>query len=162
MSTAPLKQIQLAKPADWTIWLSFIRMIAENDDVWNLINPDLTKKPKNLSKPQAPAYQGSRGANIDLEAYSQWKAQMRLHRADLAEYEKQKESMKQLIKQIQFSISADAAVLIANESSHPYNLLRALKLRFAPTDQTRKIQIKAKYRELCMGPTEDIEKWLDA
>ena len=164
MSNAqPLKQIQLQKPADWTVWLSFIRMIAENDDVWNLINPDLIERPENILKPQAPVYQGSRGANIDLEAYNQWKAQMGLHRADLAEYEKQRESMKQLIKQIQSSISADAAVLIANESSHPYNLLRALKLRFAPTDQTRKIQIEAKYHELCKGPgNQDREMWLDA
>ena len=83
---------------------------------------------------------------------------MKLHRTDLIEYEKQKKSMKQLIKQIQFSISIDAAVLIANEPSHPYNLLRALKLRFAPTDQIRKIQIETKYRELCMRPTENIKK----
>ena len=73
---------------------------------------------------------------------------MKLHKTDLVEYEKQKEFMKQLIKQIQSSISVDAVVLIANEPSHSYNLLRALKLRFAPTDQIRKIQIETKYREL--------------
>ena len=46
-------------------------MIAENDDVWNLINSDLTEKSKNLSKSQTLAYQKSRDANIDFETYSQ-------------------------------------------------------------------------------------------
>ena len=74
---------------------------------------------------------------------------MSLHRADLIDYEKQKKSMKQLIKQIQSSISVDAVVLIANELSHSYNLLRTLKLRFAFFDQTKKIQIKTKYHDFC-------------
>ena len=63
------KQIRLQKPADWTVWLSFIRMIVENDNVWNLINPELATRPPHLSEPVEPAYDGDIG-QIDLEQYN--------------------------------------------------------------------------------------------
>lgn len=84
---------------------------------------------------------------------------MELHRIVTVRYEKQREFFKQLIKQIQFTLSVNAAVFIANESSHFYNLLQTLKLRFAPSNQTKKIQIKIKYQELCKGSdNQDLKK----
>ena len=74
---------------------------------------------------------------------------MKVHKIKMIRYEKQHETFKQLIKHIQSTILTDAAVLIANKLSHSYNLFRALKLRFASIDQTKKIQIKTKYHELC-------------
>ena len=80
----------------------------------------------------------------------------------MTKYEKQRKVFKQLIKHIQSTISIDAAVLIANKSSHSYNLLRALKLHFASTNQNKKIQIKAKYHELCKGSdNQNLNKWLN-
>ena len=137
-------------------------MIAENDQIWNLINSNLKIKSENLSKFETFVYSKSKGANMNLKAYSIWKTEMSLHRIDLIDYEKQKESMKQLIKQIQFSISVNVVVLIANESSHSYNLLRALKLRFAFFDQTKKIQIETKYHDFCKkSKNQNLKKWLN-
>lgn len=86
-----------------------------------------------------------------------------IHKTKLTRYETQREFFKQLLKHIQSTISTEAAIFIAEEEAHPYNLLRALKLRYAPTDQTKKMKIEAKYRELCRGPAnQDVEKWLDA
>ena len=84
---------------------------------------------------------------------------MGIHKIKMVKYEKQNETFKQLIKHIQCTISAGAAILIAKEESHPYNLLKALKLRYAPTDQAKKMEIESKYRQLCMGlGNQDIEK----
>ena len=74
---------------------------------------------------------------------------MKIYKIKMIKYEKQHEVFKHLIKYIQSTISIDVIVLIANEFSHLYNLLRTLKLRFASIDQIKKMQMKAKYHEFC-------------
>ena len=93
------KQIKLQKPTDWTVWLSFIRMIAENDNVWDLINSELATRSFHLSKPIELAYDEDI-EQIDLKQYNRWKTKMGLHKTVMIRYEKQKEIFKQIIKQI--------------------------------------------------------------
>ena len=156
-----IKSIRLQKSTDWTVWLFFIKMIAENDNVWNLIDSDFETKSDYLSKSKKLVYDEGVG-DIDLKIYIKWKTKMNLHRTVMTKYEKQRKIFKQLIKQIQFFISADAAVLIANNSSHSYNLFRALKFCFAFFDQAKKIQIEIKYHEFCKkSENQNLEKWLN-
>ena len=154
------KQIRLQKPADWTVWLSFVRWIAQGDKIWNLVDPSLPTKPENLEEPVAPEFDDS--GDIDLQKYEKHKARKGLYKERLAKYEKQNDAFKTLTRHIGSTLSAEAAVLVADENAHPYDILRTLKLRYAPDDQAAKIQIETKYKSLCMGSgNQDIEKWLD-
>lgn len=60
------KQIRLQKPADWSVWLSFIRMIAEIDNDLNLINFDHEIRSDHLSESEKPMYVKNIN-KIDLE-----------------------------------------------------------------------------------------------
>ena len=164
MSAAPTpsqsKQIRLQKPADWTVWLFFVRMIAEKNDIWKLIDPSFSEKPGNINKPVASEFDDS--GKINLQAYEKYKAKQGIYKTRLNVYKKQNEAFKQLMKHIQSTICAEAAIFLADEKAHPYNLLKTLKLRYAPNDQAKKIQIETKYRTLSMSPgNQDVEKWLN-
>ena len=127
-----------------------------------MIDFDLFTRSANLLKPKKLVYENDNN-NIDFNVYTKWKAKMSLHRAVMTKYEKQRKVFKQLIKQIQSSIFTDVVVLIENEFSHSYDLLRTLKLRFASTDQNKKIKIKTQYRELCKkSKNQNLNKWLNA
>ena len=99
---------------------------------------------------------------INFQTYEKYKAKQDIYKARLNAYKKQNEAFKQLVKHIQSTICAEAAIFFADEKAYPYNLLRILKLRYAPNDQAKKIQIETKYRTLFMGPgNQNVEKWLD-
>ena len=154
------KQIRLQKPADWTVWLFFVRMIAQGDDIWNLVDSSLSEKPENIKRSIAFVFDDS--GDIDFQQYEKHKAKQGIYKAKLNVYKEQNEAFEQLVKHIQSTICAEAAIFLANEEAHPYNLLRTLKLRYVPDDQAMKIQIETKYRTLCMGSeNQDLEKWLD-
>ena len=156
-----IKSIRLQKSANWVVWLFFIRIIIENDKIWNLIDFDKKTKSDDLSKSQKSFYEKNE-INIDLQVYAVWKARIEIHNKIMTKYERQRKVFKQLIKHIHCTISSDVVVLIANESSHSYNLLRALKLRFAFIDQIKKIQIEMKYHELCKkSENQNLKKWLN-
>ena len=55
MSTTTTK-VTLTKPADWDLWISYVRARATYSQIWDLINPDLTKRPVALMKPILPRY----------------------------------------------------------------------------------------------------------
>lgn len=155
------KAIRLEKPADWPTWLSFVRIRAEGDHIWGLINPDLPARPACLEKPVKPAFNRGTGP-IDLVAFEQHKALLVLYKSDLADYDVQNGAFNRIILHIQSTISATAAIFIQDVDAHPLNLLRTLKQRLSPTDEFRKIYIESKYHELCKGPgNQEIEKWLD-
>ena len=156
-----IKPLRLQKSANWLIWLFFVRMIAESDKIWNLINSDQDTKSAHLSKSAESKFDDSE--NINFDAYAKWKAKMKVYKVRMIKYEKQHEIFKPLIKHIQSTILIDVVVLIANKSSHSYNLFQMLKLRFAPTDQIKKMQIKTKYHEVCRkSENQNLNKWLNA
>ena len=126
-------------------------MIAQGDDIWKLVDPSLSENSENIiSKSIASEFDDSK--EIDLQQYEKYKTKQGIYKAKLNAYKEQNETFKQLIRHIQLTICAEAAIFLANEEAHPYNLLRTLKLRYASDDQAMKIQIETKYRVLCMGP----------
>ena len=156
-----LKPMRLQKPADWSVWLSFIRMITMGDRIWDLVNPDLETKPQHLAEPIEPVF--VRGETLDLVAYNIYKADSEIHTKQLKKFQRQQDAFNGLVRHIQSTISAEAAVYLAEEKDpHPYKLLKRLKSRFAPTNTSRKIEIEAKHKELCRGPdNQNLDRWLD-
>lgn len=158
-----IRKIVLGKPLDWDTWISFVKSRADNNDIWELVNPELTEKPETLKKPQKPNYDlPEDDAQFDQKKFEAYKARMQLYKADLAEYEKQKKAFGDLISFIQETITTSTAIFIQKEDTHPWNLLRALKRRLAPSDDARSLEIEQKYIKLRKGPAnQDLDKWLD-
>jgi hypothetical protein len=46
-------QLILKGPGDWKQWISIIEKFSINQDIWEYLNPDITKKSA-LVKPQEP------------------------------------------------------------------------------------------------------------
>ena len=101
-------------------------------------------------------------ATFDPRAYEVYKAQTHIYKIQLAKYEKQQKVFADLITFIQDTITVQNATYIQKEEPHPWNQLRALKTRLAPSYSARCIEIEIKYHRLCKGSgKQDIETWLD-
>ena len=148
------KNIKLEKPADWTVWLSFVRTRAQIDNIWDLVNPDIEERPPHLTRPIEPTYEGPLDATTDFNItdFELYKARAVVYKAQLAKHTIQHEALKGLITYIQSTIFAATAIFIQEVEAHPWNLLGALKKRLASSDEYRRLEIEVKYRDLCRGP----------
>ena len=161
MSTT--RKIVLGKPADWDTWFSFVRSRATNSGIWDLVNPEIITKPISIQSPTEPVFiLSTDAATFDPRAYEVYKAQTHIYKIQLAKYEKQQKAFADLITFIQDTITVQNATYIQKEEPHPWNQLRALKTRLAPSDSARCIEIENKYHRLCKGSgKQDIETWLE-
>lgn len=157
------KKIILAKPADWDAWFSFVRARATNSRIWNLIDPGLTEQPVSLVKPIVPQYlMPDNDADFNIDTYNVFKAHKHLYKTDYALFERQQNAFGDIISFFWETIATHNLKFIQSEDPHPWNILRALKRRFAPSDEAHNLQIERKYHKLCKGPdTENLETWLD-
>lgn len=158
------KKVILSKPADWEAWISFVRTRATNNRIGDLINPDLTDKPATLQEPAEPEeYNVPDDPNLfNQKAYEAYKAGKDIYKTRLARFEREEKAFWDLISFIQETIAAHNVTLIQKEESHPWNILRALKQRLAPSDEARNPAIEQRYHKLCKGPgTQNLDLWLD-
>ena len=160
---ASQKKIVLNKPEDWDTWISFLKMKATNLNIWGLIDPQLPVKPEALAKPIEPIFDpGASTASFNKDGYEFYKAQHHLYRPQLARYKKQKEAFVSIISFIQETITAHNVVFIQHVEGHPYDILKALKERLAPTDKARTLQLRVRYDKLRKGPgNQNIEAWVN-
>ncbi|MCJ1265435.1 hypothetical protein MMC22_005313 [Lobaria immixta] len=130
------KEVIPAKPEDWGSWISFVRTRATKSRIWDLVNPSLTEKPVALEDPEVPEYDiPEDGKDFDHEAF---KAQTRVYKMRLAEFERQNESSGDHISCIQDTIPIHNLIFfLETEEPHPWNILRAVKRRFGPCDEPR-------------------------
>ena len=157
------KKVVLAKPADWDDWISLIRSRAINNDIWHLVNPELPEKPQTLPEQEVPSFiLPPAGQPIDRDALELYKIQNSLYKTQLGKYECQKKAFGDLISFIQETTSAQNITLIQKVEPYPWDLLRALKNRLAPSDEARSLEVEQSYHKLCKGPrSQDLETWLD-
>lgn len=161
--TMSTKKVILSKPADWDAWIFSVRIRATSTRIWDLVNPDLTVRPVSLKEPIEPEFQfPADDAQFDKLKYEAYKARKDIYKTNLAEYERQEKAFGDLISFIQDTIAAHNVPFIQKEEPHPWNLLRALKLRPAPIDEARNLEIEQRYHKLCKGPgNQNVDTWLD-
>lgn len=150
----------LTKSADWDLWISFVK--TRSIKIWPNINPDLAEKPASLPEPIAPLFLIPDNGVIDPNALALHKAKSSNYKTLLAAYEKQQRVFDEIIQFIQSTISTTNAIHIERVEPHPYNILKALKQKLAPSDQARSLDIEQNYHRIIKGPRDqDLEKWLD-
>ena len=153
----------LGKSSDWDTWLSFVRNRAEGNDIWELVNPELTERPATLERPKKPEPgQDFNSGPVDTQNYDRYKIQKKEFISELALYDRQKKALTDLVSFIQETIATQYAVNIEAEPSHPWNQLVALKRRLAPSDSSRKAELEQSNIRISKGPiNQDLDKWLD-
>ncbi|MCJ1463077.1 hypothetical protein MMC07_001682 [Pseudocyphellaria aurata] len=67
-------------------------------------------------------------------------------------FEQQTKAFGDITAYIQETVAANNTSSIRSEDPHPWNYLRALKGRLAPSDGTRRIEIEQRHHKLCRGP----------
>lgn len=156
------KKVILAKPADWDAWIFFVRARATSSNIWTLVNPDLAEKPVALAEPEELQYVEPEVGETVKDAIQDYKDRKEIYKPKLAKYERQEKAFGDPITLIQDMITAYNVTFIQSEEPHPWDILRALKQRLAPSDQARSLEIKQNYHRLCKGPgSQNVEAWLD-
>ena len=156
MASANQKTIRLSKREDWEAWLSIIKHKATATEVWELVNPDIIEKPANKIKPTQPDIATIRrltDATQRQMAMENLKLDEKAYRFDLQDYEKERKNLTDLIETIMNTLDADNTIYVRQTESHPWNLLRDLKQRLAPSSNARSLTIEKDYHRLSKGPS---------
>ena len=116
-----------------------------------MVNPDLRDKPQRLQPPLVPTFIiPPAGTPLDKDTLEIDKVQNSLYQTQLAEFERQQRAFGDLISFIQETVAAHVVTYFQKEDSHPWSILGALKLRLAPSDDARKLEIEQRYPTLAM------------
>jgi hypothetical protein len=137
----------LKDPSQWTGWIGVVKTHALNQEIWDYVDPD-AEIPQTLSEPQEPADACSEREYKRFERnYRKWevtKTSLRSFRTLLVKWIDQ----------------AQAKDIIA-EYVEPRSLLVAIKKRFAPTEKSRKMELKRRYYALQKTPkARERETWI--
>lgn len=156
------RDLKLSSQKDWDAWLAVVRAKATGHKIWHLINPALEAKPLERIEPIRPTLSAMEG-NDFAEQSTRYKIAMSEYKPDLQAYEKEQEAMAKMISHIYDTTTASNLTYIEKVEVHPWDLLRALKARLAPSDSARCLDLEQQYRRLIKGPSnrQNTEFWLD-
>ena len=166
MASATQRTIRLSKREDWEAWLSIIKHKATAMEVWGLVDPDILEKPENKIRPTRPDIATVRRLTDATQrqiAMENLKLDEKSYRLDLQEYERERKHLTDLTETIMNTLDADNTVYVRQTESHPWNLLRSLRQRLAPSSNARSLTIEKEYHRLSKGPSnnQDVSKWVD-
>ena len=163
MTTAQ-KNIKFEKSANWIVWLFFVRIRAQVNNIWNFVNLDVKMRPLHLIRSVESMYEETLKIDqFDVNDFELYKTKTIIYKTQLTKYNIQHEIFKRLIIYIQIIIFITAVVFIQKVKTHSWNLLRALKKRFVSFNEYRRLKIEIKYWDLCRGPNnQNIDKWLNS
>lgn len=166
-SLATKTTVILEKPSDWHEWLFIIRNKALDNGIEQLIDPDLATEPPKLTEPTKPTPQNVKFDalgitdlnNKEIELFKILRDEFRM---DTAKYERKRIALTE-IRQLIISTVSRTNLTYILESTTPWQMLTALKLRIAPTDRARELEAARQYRELQTAPNrQNTEVWLQS
>jgi Reverse transcriptase (RNA-dependent DNA polymerase) len=155
----------LDTPTDWHEWLFFVEKKAHEANIAEHINISTETGPTALKEPTRPSYQDVKeGATkltelgpVELSMYNILRDE---YKTDLSSYEKKRKALIELVDLILSTISRQNLTYVLDKKT-PWEMLTALKLRVAPTDRVRKLELIRQYQELKKAPrSQYIDGWL--
>lgn len=164
LTTKPTTVI-LEGPSDWYEWLFVIRNKALDSGIEQLIDPDQAIEPLRLTEPTKPTPQSVKFdalgvTDLDATQLELFKILRDEFKMDFAKYERKRIALTEIRQLIISTISRTNLTYIL-KSTTPWQMLRALKLRIAPTDRARELEVTRQYRELQTPPKrQNPEVWL--
>lgn len=158
------RDLILATSKDWDSWLAIIKSKAVGYQIWDLINPSKPTRPAYIAtKPVKPTLNLPEGNDAAAQAatvtiLSLYKIHKDEFKTDLEEWKEQHQAFTKIIDFIHDTVTIHNIVFIQKAEVHPWNYLRALKSRLAPSDQERMLELETQYAKLSRGPgKQDIE-----
>lgn len=166
MSTELKAPIQLSQPNDWLQWSRYIRLMAEAKGVWDYIDPSLPREPALPHRPTRPSpndIQPGARTLIDLEPSNRelYRDSIRDFEARAKEHQVISTGVSTLLLVIINSISYNNRQATLSAES-PYQILRILSAKLAPTNESRKRDLIKRYTRLRAPPTGSIESHISA
>ena len=156
--------IILTNTETWDDWSGNIRRIALSADIWDLINPDTDEVV--LIKPEFPTYRQVKAtattfAELNPSEKEEWQRINRQYTEQNNEYKRKRRVLSELVGRIQDTIDKRGISYIA-QCDTPYQMLRKLKTRYCATEETREIELAAKFRQYLhsIPKSGSIDEWL--
>ena len=159
-------ELKLATSKDWDPWITIVRTRATGFMIWDKINPSLSEKPASLDRPDEPNYiedlPGEKPEEI-VAKRADYRFREKQWQKKEAKWKEQHESFNKIIEFIYSTVTIGNTAYLQKVEAHPWDLLRALKLKLAPSDTARLMDLRRKYSLVKVGPKnrQSIETWLD-
>ena len=139
--------IILRDPSQWTEWIGGIKTHALNHEIWDYVDPN-TEAPKTLTEPTEP------DDDCTDREYKRFERNYR-------KWETTKTSLRNFRTLLVRSVDQAQAKDLIAEHVDPKNLLVAIRKRFAPTEKSRKAELKYRYYALQKSPRiRERETWI--
>ena len=157
--------ITLTSSDSWLLWYNHIQTLATTQQVWHLINPELSEEPSLPLAPIRPKVEDIDSmchhlAQLKKEQLDLWSNLRREYELDLREYERIINRINFIHQLITTSISHENRRLIGNNTS-VYTILKILYQLHAPTTESRKRHVIKQWHQMRQGPRSmTIESWL--
>ncbi len=156
----------LNRPSDWHSWIAIINWKASDAEIEKFVDLSSAEAPAPLEEPMKPLMSA---INKDAKTIDDLKTpcEQTLHQMvdddykwELATYKKKVAAIAALRSYILSTVSRPHRVYIRNKNT-PWLMLKALKLRFAPTKRAYELELVQQYRELQKGPRgQELEAWI--
>jgi hypothetical protein len=168
MAPPVISTVTLDTPADWEPWLYVIKIMStsviDERDAWEYINPRLPTEPKLPQRPDKPSvseFNKQRIIELDTDRRGLYELMLQEYCEELSQVNKTLETISRVRSYIVSSVSVKNIVYIEGATT-VYQMLVALQKRLAPTDKTKKIQLKNRYNKLKkFRKNGSIEQWLE-
>ena len=156
------RELKLGSSKDWDAWLSVVRAKATGYSIWSLIDPSTETRPMGKTEPTEPDIEAQAGADFN-EKLARFKIASSKYKKALQDWKEQKDSMAKIISHIYDTTTVTNLSFIQTVEVHPWNVLRALKARLAPSDSARSLELEQQYNRMTKGPSnrQNIDAWLD-
>ena len=133
----------------WDDWFGNIRRLALSADIWNHINPDTDEVV--LIKPEFPSYRDVKStattfAELNTSEKEEWQRINRQYSEQNDEYKRKRKALSELVGRIQDTIDKRGISYVA-QCDTPYQMLKKLKSRYCATEETREVELAAKFRQ---------------
>ena len=151
----------------WDDWLGNVRRLALSADIWDHVNPDMQEdEVPLLEKPDLPTYSqvkedATTFANLNAAEKEEWNRLNCQYSEDNDEYKRKRKALNDLVGRIQDTIDRKGIAYIT-KCNTPYQMLQKLKTKFCATEETREIELAAKFRQhlYSVPKSSNIEDWL--
>ncbi|OQE59396.1 hypothetical protein PENNAL_c0325G00318, partial [Penicillium nalgiovense] len=160
LSAFSSSRVTLKDSSNWELWISTIKTVAEQFEVWELCDPEKDTEPALPEEPIEPDWE-----ELQREYPRDW---FHVYGVKNAQYERQYNAYKKKLQgrkvvanAIRQTIHEKYQVFIDQET--PWGLLRNLRQRLSPEcNPTYKASLRAAWRNLDRGldKSTDIEQWL--
>lgn len=155
----------LEGPKDWEEWYEVVRSSAQSRGFFELVDISAATQPPQPTRPAEPSYQDINPVAISFAGLTNpekehYKVLLTEYRNRLVSFNEERTAFIEINDLIQRSIARGLKTYIRGLNT-PYEMLKALKKRLAPTDRAKRLELARAYQALKKAPkAQSLDSWL--